>query len=195
MGIAHPTSATSKQNPPTPLGSIEYYAIRDRSNKYANNNRLKFLLSLSLSGGDCRPYVFQDIIRFYCRLIGRIMFKYFLIVIVFLSQNLRPAISREVSPRLLQLAESKEKICNDNEEPYYCYLFKAIVDIDSGYLRVWATDKLGKDYVVGQLSKGETIYVRQVFKYKGVWRAQLSVLRDGCMVLSCSGSVDLRYLR
>jgi hypothetical protein len=103
-----------------------------------------------------------------------------LIVIVFLSQNLRPALSREVSPRLLQLAELKEKICNYNEEPYHCYLFKAIVDIDSGYLRVWATDKLGKDYVVGQLSKGETIYVRQVFKYKGVWRAHLSVLREGC---------------
>jgi hypothetical protein len=100
--------------------------------------------------------------------------------------------NRKISERLLRLAESKNLICD--EKPY-CYLFKAIVDIDSGYLRVWATDEMGTDYVIKKLYVGETVYVRQVFTYKGVKRAQLSVLRDGCMVVSCSGSVDLRYLR
>jgi hypothetical protein len=114
------------------------------------------------------------------------------IAIAFPSRQ-QPAISREVSDRILQLAKSKEVTC-DKDVPY-CYLFKAIVDIDDGYLRVWATDELGTDYVVKQLYKGETVYVRQVFTYKGIKRAQLSVMREGCMVVSCSGSVDLRYLR
>jgi hypothetical protein len=100
--------------------------------------------------------------------------------------------NRKISERVLRLAESKKLICD--EEPY-CYLFKAIVDIDSGHLRVWATDEMGTDYVLKKLYAGETVYVRQVFIYKGVKRAQLSVMRDGCMVVSCSGSVDLRYLR
>jgi hypothetical protein len=102
--------------------------------------------------------------------------------------------NRKVSERILQLAKSSTKNCDLTDVPY-CYLFKATVDIDSGYLRVWKTDELGNDYVVQQLRKDETVYVRSVFTYKNVKRAQLSVMTKSCMVLSCSGSVDLRYLR
>jgi hypothetical protein len=116
-----------------------------------------------------------------------------LIIFLVLAIASQTAISREVPNRLVELGRRKEVIC-DNEVSY-CYLFKATVDIDSGYLNVWTTDERGKDYVVKTLRKGETVYVRSVFKYKGVMRAQLSILRDDCLSLACSGSVDLRYLR
>lgn len=102
------------------------------------------------------------------------------------------ATAREISPRLLKLAKSKDLIC---DEAPYCFKFKAIVDIDKGYLRVWTTDEDGNDYVVKRLYKGDTVFVRQVFTYKGIKRAQLSVMREDCMVVSCSGSVELQYLR
>jgi hypothetical protein len=73
---------------------------------------------------------------------------------------------REVSARIRQLANTSKNDCSFTDAPY-CYKFKAIVDIESGYLRVWKTDTEGNDYVAGELKKGETIYVRDVFKYRG----------------------------
>ena len=101
---------------------------------------------------------------------------------------------RQLSERIKQIVSSAKPICDFDEVPY-CYLFKAIVDIDSGYLRVWKSDGEGNDYVVGRLEKGEVVYVRTVFKYKGVLRGGMTQLTETCMSSGCFGSVDLRYLR
>jgi hypothetical protein len=101
---------------------------------------------------------------------------------------------RQLSERIKQLASTAKPVCNSDEVPY-CYLFKAIVDIDSGYLRVWKSDGEGNDYVVGRLEKGEVVYIRTVFKYKGALRGGITQLTETCMSSSCLGSLDLRYLR
>jgi hypothetical protein len=101
--------------------------------------------------------------------------------------------AREVSPRLLKLGLAKESLICDKAP--YCYKFDAIVDIDGGYLRAWTTDEEGNQFVYDRFYKGDVLKVRDVFKYKGEWRAQISAMRPGCMRVSCSASVDLRYLR
>jgi hypothetical protein len=101
---------------------------------------------------------------------------------------------RQVSERIKQISSTAKPICDFDEVPY-CYLFKAIVDIDSGYLRVWKSDEKGNDYVAGRLEKGEVIHIRTVFKYKGVLRGGITQLTKNCMSSGCFGSVDLRYLR
>jgi hypothetical protein len=111
-----------------------------------------------------------------------------------------PVIAKErmVSERIKYLAARSKMQCPESgreKEVPYCYLFKAIVDIDDGYLRVWKSDSEGNSYVAAKLFKGDIVYVRQVFVYRGVQRAQLMLLTDGCMSQSCSGSIDLRYLR
>ena len=101
---------------------------------------------------------------------------------------------REVSTRISQLANTSKNDCSFIDVPY-CYKFKAIVDIDSGYIRVWKTNSEGNDYVAGQLEKGETIYVRDVFKYRGKQFALITNLTQDCMSSGCQGRVELRYLR
>jgi hypothetical protein len=103
--------------------------------------------------------------------------------------------AREVSQRLLKLGTSTDESQLICDKAPYCYRFDAIVDIDSGYLRAWTTDEEGNQFVYDRFYKGDVLKVRDVFKYKGEWRAQISAMRPGCMRVSCSASVDLRYLR
>jgi hypothetical protein len=108
---------------------------------------------------------------------------------------------RMVSLRLLEQAKKKSLFCpsflrrpdleaerpsepsdlTDKNAPPYCYLFKATVDIDSGYLRVWTVDQEGTPYVTGKLEKGRTIYVRDTGKKKGLHVAYITQFRSsGC---------------
>lgn len=103
-----------------------------------------------------------------------------------------PVIAREISPSIRKLAKQQTEICDTAEAPY-CYLFKATVDIDDGYLRIWKRDLENRRYVVGTLQKGETVYVRDISKDGK--RGYITVLTIDCMVLSCTGEIDLRYLR
>lgn len=99
-----------------------------------------------------------------------------------------------VSTRIKQLVENSHNNCDFVDVPY-CYKFKAIVNIDSGYLRVWKSDSKGNAYVVGELKKGEVIYVRDIFKYRGKEFALITHLTQDCMSTGCQGRVDLRYLK
>jgi hypothetical protein len=103
--------------------------------------------------------------------------------------------AREVPQRLIKLGTLTDESPLICDKAPYCYLFDAIVDIDSGYLRVWAQDEEGNIFVYDKLYKGDTVKVRQVYQYKGEWRAQISAMRPGCARVSCSAWIDLRYLR
>ena len=101
--------------------------------------------------------------------------------------------NRTISPRIKHLASTATTpICNYNEVPY-CYLFPALVDIDSGYLRVWKADVEDNWYVAGQLEKGDVIYIRGISKDKKY--GYITVLTTDCMSAGCMGRVELRYLR
>jgi hypothetical protein len=123
-----------------------------------------------------------------------------IILSLFLQATPTLSIDRQPSPRLLKLANQPPRcphLVKDwgDDEPGWCYQFKAIVDIDNGYLQVWKSDLEGNPYVVGKLKKGEVVYVRTVFKYQGRMRAGFTWLTSDCASAGCFGSVDLAYLR
>ncbi len=116
------------------------------------------------------------------------------IAINFLGKS---AIAREVSPRLIKLGLSDDYetplICDKGS---YCYKFDAVVDIDSGYLRVWTKDIEGTAFVYALLYKGDAVQVRGIYKHTdGQWRARVVTMYPACSRTSCGGWVDLRYLR
>lgn len=101
---------------------------------------------------------------------------------------------REISPNIRHLINTYKNNCSFTDVPY-CYKFKAIVNIDRGYLRVWKSDSEGKSYVAGKLEKGEIIYVRNILKYNGKEFAVVTYLTQDCMSSGCQARVELRYLR
>jgi hypothetical protein len=110
-----------------------------------------------------------------------------------LSVSTMPSvIARDVSPRLLKLGLVNNYLdlkCPENLP--YCYRFEAIVDIDSGYLRVWARDEEGSDFVINKLYKGDIVKVTSIEKQNGQWIARLFVGSGG----GYYGWVELKYLR
>lgn len=107
---------------------------------------------------------------------------------------LSAAKEQRISTRMKQLVKKSQNNCDSVGVPY-CYKFKATVNINSGYLRVWKSDSKDNAYVAGELKKGEVIHVRDVFKYRGKEFALITHLTADCMSTGCLGRVELRYLK
>lgn len=116
-----------------------------------------------------------------------------LLFLLISSQPRAIADERKISPVIQQLINNMPKQKCDFDDVPYCYLFKAIVDVNDGYLRVWKRDIENNRYVAGELRRGDLVHIRAISDDKK--RGYITHFTLDCMSAGCMGEIDLRYLR